>query len=475
MITRTYIVALLSLCTFAAAAQQTPDLSLPSGAGVPESAVADSPKTVLTLEECRTRALSDNTYMRNARLDLRAAALQEREALWEYFPRISAIAAGYKSDKPLVEVSAEDILGENSKVLVESMASMYGINTSFSGFNDGYMTAVRAVQPVFAGARIVNGNRLATLGLQAARLRLDIQDRKTASEVEDLWWRVFSLEEKLHTLDFQQSVLDTLCANLSSAVEAGLAEETATLQLELKKNELAAGRRQVESSARLVKMNLLNSIGMDYSVTRAGASGGCPYLDDIRLDADSPLPESPESYWRDPEAVLMQMDEIQLLVLNVKAKRLEKKMAIGEALPQVALGVTAGYFDLNDSGKSNALAFATVQIPLSDWGKTASKAQRLEIQVQKAENERAYLQRQLRLQLDRLWVDLTSAYDRWQLSEQALLTSRRLYDAALSNYAAGLVPLQELLEAESTLRTDSSDRCDRLIEYRTAVREYLAL
>lgn len=171
----------------------------------------------------------------------------------------------------------------------------------------------------------------------------------------------------------------------------------------------------------------------------------------------------------------MQMDEIQLLALNVKAKRLEKKMAIGEALPQVALGVTAGYFDLNDSGKSNALAFATVQIPLSDWGKTASKAQRLEIQVQKAENERAYLQRQLRLQLDRLWVDLTSAYDRWQLSEQALLTSRRLYDAALSNYAAGLVPLQELLEAESTLRTDSSDRCDRLIEYRTAVREYLAL
>ncbi len=475
MITRTYIVALLSLSTFAAAAQQTPDLSLPSVAGVPESAVADSPETVLTLEECRTRALSDNTYMRNARLDLRAAALQEREALWEYFPRISAIAAGYKSDKPLVEVSAEDILGENSKVLVESMASMYGINTSFSGFNDGYMTAVRAVQPVFAGGRIVNGNRLATLGLQAARLRLDIQDRKTASEVEDLWWRVFSLEEKLHTLDFQQSVLDTLCANLSSAVGAGLAEETATLQLELKKNELAAGRRQVESSARLVKMNLLNSIGMDYSVTRAGASDGCPYLDDIRLDADSPLPESPESYWRDPEAVLMQMDEIQLLVLNVKAKRLEKKMAIGEALPQVALGVTAGYFDLNDSGKSNALAFATVQIPLSDWGKTASKAQRLEIQAQKAENERAYLQRQLRLQLDRLWVDLTSAYDRWQLSEQALLTSRRLYDAALSNYAAGLVPLQELLEAESTLRTDSSDRCDRLIEYRTAVREYLAL
>ncbi len=488
MIKKIYIISLLALCAFAAAAQQAPDFFPKSGAEVPKGAAAhpesgksaesaqDSPAVIiLSLEECLSRAAADNAYMRNARLDVRSASLQKRETLWEYFPRVSAMAAGYKARKPLVEMSAEDILGGNAKGLIETMAQMYGINTSFSGFNDGYLTAVQAVQPVFAGGRIVNGNRLAAVGREAALLRLDIQNRKTVSEVEDLWWQVFSLEEKLHTLDFQQSVLDTLCANLSASVSAGLSAETAPLQLELKKNELAAGRRKVESGIRLVKLNLLNSIGMEYSVTRAGASEERPYLDEVRLDAAPSLPEVPDSYWREPEAVLMQMDEIQLLALSVKAKRLEKKMAVGEALPQVSVGVAAGYFDLNDAGKSNALAFATVQIPLSDWGKTVRKAQRLETQVQKAENERDHLQRQLRLQLDRLWLDLTSAYDQWQISEQALLTSRRLYEAALSNYAAGIVPLQELLEAESVLRTDSTERCDRLIDYRTAVREYLAL
>lgn len=491
MIKKTYMIALLALSSFAAPGQPAPDLertwgeeSLKASFAAPGrggsaadlSAPEDSSAVItLSLEDCRARAIADNVHMRNARLDVSAASFQKREALWEFFPSVTAIAAGYKAHKPLVEMSAEDILGENAKGLVETMATMYGINTSFSGLGDGYLTAVQAIQPVFAGGRIVNGNRLAAVGREAALLSLDIQKRKTVSEVEDLWWQVFSLEEKLHTLDFQQSVLDTLCTNLSSAVSAGLSAETAALQLELKKNELAAGRRKLESGVRLVKMNLLNAIGMDYSVTRAGASQERPHPDDVRLDAGVALPLVPESYWRDPETVLMGMDEVQLLALNVKAKRLEKKMAVGEALPQVSVGVAGGYFDLNDDGKTNALAFATVQIPLSGWGKTLRKAQRLETQAQKAENERDYLQRQLRLQLDRLWLDLTSAYDRWQLSEQALMTSRRLYEAALSNYAAGLVPLQELLEAESVLRTDSSERCDRLIEYRTAVREYLAL
>lgn len=46
----------------------------------------------LTLEECRQRALEDNTYMKNAALDVRAAQLRKQEAITEYFPHVSATA-----------------------------------------------------------------------------------------------------------------------------------------------------------------------------------------------------------------------------------------------------------------------------------------------------------------------------------------------------------------------------------------------
>ncbi len=473
MIKKLYMIPLLIACSFAASAQNSVDYDTSAADGSETSTGVTA--VTLTLEDCRERALSDNVYARNAQLDVRAAWLQKREALWEYFPRVSAMAAGYWAHDPLVEISAEDILGENSQALIASMSQIYGINTSFSGFEKGWGAAVHAIQPVFAGGRIVNGNRLAAVGLEAAQLRLDIQNRKTVNEVEDIWWQGVSLQDKLETLDYLDATLDTLYSNLSNAVSAGLSADTETLQLELKRNELAASRKKVESGIRLCKMNLLNAIGMEYSATRAGAGEGRPYLDDIELDTYSQLPLSPENYWRDAESAVMQMDETQLLALQVKAKRLEKKMAVGEALPELAVGVGAGYYDLNEAGKSNALAFATVKVPLSDWGKTARKAQRLETEVQKAVNESDYLQDQLRLQMDRLWLDVTSAYDQWQLAEQSLRTSQRLYDVSLANYSAGLIPLQELLDAETTLRTDSSSRCDRLIEYRTAVREYLAM
>ena len=184
---------------------------------------------------------------------------------------------------------------------------------------------------------------------------------------------------------------------------------------------------------------------------------------------------TPDSYYIDPERILGNMEESKLLDLQVKAKKLEKKMSVGECLPQIAVGATAGYSDFYDKMKFNSIAFATLQIPLSDWGKTSRKAKRLETEIQKAENEREYLNTQLRLLIDKQWMELDAAYDQWQLSGQSLESSRKLYDYAVSDYAAGLIPLQDLLQAESQYRKASSEHTDALIEYRNAIVAYTSL
>ncbi len=431
----------------------------------------------LSLEDCRQMALENNAYSRNAELDVRAAWLQKQEALAEYFPRVSANVLGYWALNPLLEIGVTDVLGDNDYAWniqseIESLGSMYGISSRYTAFKRGYAASLTAMQPVYAGGRIVAGNRLAKVGMEAAELNRSIRSRKTVDEVEDLWWQIVSLEDKLRTLDHLDGMLDTLYSNLNSAIASGLAAETDILQLDLKRNELAAGRKKVISGIRLQKMNLFNSIGLDYSLFEMAATPEKPFIDSISLTTHSEPPLEPEHYWRDEEDVVSQMDETRLLDLQVKAKKLEKRMAVGEALPQVAIGAMTGYSNLYDKGRYNTVAFATVQIPLSDWGKTARKTQRLDTQVQKAENERDFLRRQLHLQMGKLWLDLTSAYDQWQLAEEALGKSRRLYDAALSNYRAGLIPVQDLLQAETQLRTDSSECTDALIAYRSAVRAY---
>ena len=299
-----------------------------------------------------------------------------------------------------------------------------------------------------------------------------MQKRKTLQGIEQAWWQAASLEDKKATLERVISIMDELKSSVDAAVGAGLAAETDALQLELRSSETRAALRQVESGQKLIKMNILNSAGIEYSLLRSLSDEDRPYIDDIRLDFSSDEPLSPEHYRKDEQEIVSSLAERQLLDLQVDANRLQKKMALGEALPQVAVGVAAGYSDFLGRGRADALAVATISIPLSDWGKTSKKVQRLQTQVQKAEEQRDYLDRQLSLKVASLWVELEARYDALLNSEESLDIATRLFEVARQNYAAGLIGISDLLTAEASYRQAASERADALIAYRNAVKAY---
>ncbi len=436
----------------------------------------------LSLQDCKDAALSHNAYIENAALDVKSAELQKKEALWEYFPRVSAVGLGYYSLNPLLDLGIIDILGNNDYAWniqneVESLGELYGINTRYRAFQKGYTASVSLMQPLYAGGRIVHGNQLARVGVQAARLQGEIQNRKTSTEIESLWWDICALKDKIATIESLESTMDALYVQLQNAVASGLASETDLLQIELKRSELKAGKKKAQSGEKLLKMNLLNSVGIEYSISSLSASQQAPLLDSIKLQTSAELvPESPEHYYQDVDRILDAMGEKELLDLQVKAKRLEKEMAIGEALPQVGVGVSAGYSNLyGNAGKFNSIAFATVQVPLSDWGKVSRKAQRMELQIQKAENQRDFLSEQLHLQVEKYWLDLTSSYDEWEVAKEKRGVAERLYNLSVSHFQNGLVSSSELLQAEASFLQAASAESDALSSYRKAVIAYIIL
>lgn len=436
----------------------------------------------LSLQDCKDAALSHNAYIENAALDVKSAELQKKEALWEYFPRVSAVGLGYYALNPLLDLGIIDILGNNDYAWniqneVESLGELYGINTRYRAFQKGYTASVSLMQPLYAGGRIVHGNQLARVGVQAARLQGEIQNRKTSTEIESLWWDICALKDKIATIESLESTMDALYGQLQNAVASGLASETDLLQIDLKRSELKAGKKKAQSGEKLLRMNLLNSVGIEYSISSLSASEQAPLLDSIKLQTSAELvPESPEYYYQDVDRIFDAMGEKELLDLQVKAKRLEKDMAIGEALPQVGVGVSAGYSNLyGNAGKFNSIAFATVQVPLSDWGKVSRKAQRMELQIQKAENQRDFLSEQLHLQVEKYWLDLTSSYDEWEVAKEKREVAERLYNLSVSHFQNGLVSSSELLQAEASFLQAASAESDALSSYRKAVIAYSIL
>lgn len=424
----------------------------------------------LSLDDCLERARTQDLRIRNAELDKRAALAQKREALAAYFPTVSVQAFGFGALDPLLDIGITDILGTSAPAyqiqqLVGEWASSLGLNSRYEALGHGYTATVSAIQPLFAGGRIVNGNRLAQVGVTAADLKQSLTVRETTEEIEREYWQVVSLQEKRETLRQALTFLNNLHKDVASARAAGLATQTDLLQVELKRNELKSKEIELNNGLLLAKMNLCNQIGL-----------GVRFEDLDRLFFSGLLTEvaPPETVYRDEESVLAQQEEMQLLNLSVEAKRLEKKIATGEALPEIGVGATYGYGNLLHKGEWNGMLYVSAKIPLSDWGGQARKIQRYDYELQKTENEKEFLADQLLLQLRKLRFDLLTAWEQMQLAREAERTAKAGMEQTQAHYRAGLAALSELLQAQLALRESADRLTDQKIAYKNALQAYLS-
>lgn len=434
----------------------------------------------ITLDECIESALEESNSVRNAALDYEAALGRRQEARMELFPSISINALAFHSLNPLIDITVTDVLGKsdaawNIRNEVEQIAGELGINSHYTALNYGWTTSVSLMQPIYAGGRIANGNRLAQLGVEAARTQLRQQERDKSLEIEKAYWQVVSLQEKEITLRRSEELLDSLRKDVASAVAAGLAAASNASQIALKQKDLQAGKVQLEGGIRLAKMALLNEAGIGYCVVRANSAPDRPYIDDIVLEGDIEGLKAPENYYLPEEQLARETTESRLLQMQVEAKALEKKMGIGQSLPQIGIGASYGYSRMLGDPRANGMLYAMVSVPVSDWGKAAGRIRRLEAEKKKAEGDSQFYGEQLVLQARSLWVQLCCAWEQIQVSSESISLAADNLRQTNCGYEAGLNTLSEVLEAQLNLRNAENQHIDDCITYRGAVSEYLSL
>lgn len=401
----------------------------------------------LTLDSCLKAAGARNVTLENARLDVLAAEQVKRQAFTKYFPTVSVTALGYRALNPMFEYGIGDI--DNAQVrqdlynLWAEYGGAIGIPPSISLAEKGTAVAATAMQPLYAGGRIVNGNRLAQLGVEAAQLQQELSQEKVLLSVEESYWLVVSLYEKRHTVLQALDFLDTLGRDVLTAEEAGLVTRNDRLKVALKRDEMRSNLLKVENGIQLATMALCQLSGIEYSPT-------------LQL-TDTVATEPSDIDVRIAEAVARRK-ESRLLALNVRAEQLKKKMIVGEALPQLAIGVGASYGNLIvDRYSANGLAFATLQVPLTDWWATTHKAKEQEIRIQQAENSSRDLTEKMALETEQAIHNVQEAQAQVALAESTLYNAKENLESVLTNYEAGLVPVSELLEAR-TLYSQAQDQ-----------------
>ena len=417
-------------------------------------------ETSLSLKDCIVLSESNNPYIKNTYLDIQSARYQKKEVFAEYFPRLSFRALGISSYDYFIDIVVGPELGKMAR------DSGFG-GTTKSGFN----ASLSLVQPLYAGGRIVTGNKLAKVGVKAAELKHEVNLREKREEIEKMYWEIVALEEKRHTIKHLEELLDVLYKDVNSAIAAGVVTESDLLLVKMKQNELKSGKIHLEGGIKLLKMNLFNTIGQNYSLVKAVADPSKPHIDDIVLSdrLSSLLP--PSQYYVPEEEFAAGVTETELLEVMVEAKKLEKKLALGEYLPSAGIGLSYGYSSFTNSN-TNAIGLATVSIPISSWGKGSMKLKRLNNEIEKAVNQKEHLTSQLVLQARQLWLNLNVAWEQMKVAEENLeFAEKSVYDQ-MSRFNAGLVPISDVLMNQTSLFEATENLISKQIEYSKALTAY---
>lgn len=436
---------------------------------------------VLTLDSCLALARQNNKELHRAELDIEKAQQVKNQAFTNYFPQVKATAIGYHSLHPMVEVGIDDINNASVRDLLTTLYGNYGaalgLDNTISLFQYGYQAGVTALQPVYMGSKIVAGNQLAKVGVEAARLQTQITERDLLEQVEESYWLVVGLTEKQQTLQAVTALLDTIHRTVQVAVNAGLALQTDLLKVELRQSEIHRTQIQLDNGLALAKRALWQQIS---KTSPTPPKEGLPDYNSLQVEpigADSALQAPPlkEGYGEVPES--------SLLSLQVRAAELQRRMHIADALPQVAVGAHYGYSNMQANFLRNGLGnktgngavFVSVSVPLTDWWKTGHKIREDNIAVEQARLEEQHTNALLGLRTQQAYDKTVEAYSLVSENRHALDIARENYRLSGVNYCAGMGTITDLLTAQTTLLQAENNLTDAIISYRVNLRRYTDL
>ena len=125
-----------------------------------------------------------------------------------------------------------------------------------SMLDKGIIAGIQAIQPVFMGGQIINGNKLAKVGMEASNLQKRTSRNQVLLTSEQYYWQIVTLKEKQHTLDAVSEMLRSLEKDATVAIKAGVAMRNDLLQVQLKQNEIESDKIKLQNGLELSRMVL---------------------------------------------------------------------------------------------------------------------------------------------------------------------------------------------------------------------------
>ena len=406
----------------------------------------------MTLEECVAAARIGNIKAKDAENDQRIAEEQQKYARTKYFPMLGASALHFESSDYLIK---QQLFSSPFQELIELITE--GVDfigkDGIRAIKSGTSVGLTMLEPLYAGGRITNYNKLADLQVDARRKLREVTDDEIVMTTEFLYYKIYELHETDKTLNAMEQELASIHRDAVNIYENGIVNKNDVLSVELIQDQLSALRIRTTNACRLLRRALAKHIGKP----------------DEDIDIDTLLNAdiiAPERLRMDTYSAVENRTETQLLDIWVEKSVLEKKIARANMRPILLAGATANYSKLVANGQTKAIGFLTVQMPLSAFWSERRVYNWKKIEEQKALDFRQDKRELITLQIQDAYDNLESTYKQTQIASKSIVRAEENLRINREHYRAGLTNMTVLLDAQRQQQ-------QALTQYNSAVSEYL--
>ena len=410
-----------------------------------------------SLEQLKQLAVENNYALRSARNSIQQSQEVKKSAFTKYFPQLSAIGLGFTASKPFIDVDV-NLPAEVTAMVPQGIS----VPSNISLMKNGVFGSVAALQPVFMGGQIINGNKLAKVGVQASEIQLEASEDEVEMNTEQYYWQSVSLKQKLLTLASVHEMLEQLEKDVNNMVRVGAVNRNDLLQVQLRKGEVESTTLEVENSLATVSQLLAQYIGKSDETIDVSLPDGFVF---------GAVPDLPVTLRQNHQTALAATPQYRLLEKNVESKRIQRSMTIGQNLPSVGVGASYSYNNFLGS-KSNAVLFATVSVPISGWWGGSHNIKKQKLALDNAKEQLQDNSQKLIIRMNNAWNSVETSQKKLKIAHDAIDQAEENLRLNKDYYRVGATKMSDLLDAQQQYQMARDRYTDAYASFQTKLLEY---
>ena len=460
---------------------------------------------VLSLDSCRNMAIANNKSLLIAKERMQKAHYDRKAAFTNFLPDFSATGTymyfsdeisllndGQKSALNHMGTSLQQGLTQAATPIIQHIAQtnpqlaaslhqaiqsgkLDGMSTALNQLGNELTDALRTdtrnmwagavtlMQPLYMGGKIRAYHRITKFSEALARTQHDAQLQDLILNTDDAYWTVVSLSYKKKMAESFLDLVNRLDGDVEKMIREGVATKADGLTVKVKVNEAEMLLTKVDNGLALSKMVLCQLCGMDldtkFTLTDEDRT-------DLQVSETVPDDAVQRAWAYRPE----------LKSLDWANKIYEDKVRVvrSEMLPSLAL--TGGYLVSNPSllnGFENKFrgmwnVGIMLSVPVFHWNEGIYKVKAAKSEVNIARLQQTEAQEKIELQVNQSLFKNTEAQKRLALSEKNMEKAEENLRYADKGFKEGVIPVTNVMEAQTAWLSAQSDRIDAQIDLKLA-------